>query len=428
MTHVVVLGAGLAGVLQAYELKAELRPGDTLTVISKGPRFQFLPSNPWVAVKWRTQDSVEVDLPPIMARRGIEFIPVAARRVRPEDNAIELEDGRTIKYDYLVIATGPELAFDEVEGLGPEHCTQSICQTGHAAQAGDAWERFVQSPGPLVVGAAQGVSCFGPGYEYAFIAETDLRKRRIRDKVPITYITSEPYIGHLGLDGVGDTKTLLESAMRERHIKWITNARIRKIEPGKITAEELDESGNLKSTHELPFAYSMIMPPFRGVAAIRGIEGLVNPRGFVIVDKFQRNPTFKNVYSAGVTVAIAPVGKTPVPVGVPKTGFMIESMVTAIAKNIGLELRGMEPENEPTWNAVCLADFGDEGVAFVAQPQIPPRNLNWSSKGKWVHKAKIGFEKYFLGKIRRGESEPFYERLVLDVLGIRKLKEIHKPS
>ena len=67
-------------------------------------------------------------------------------------------------------------------------------------------------------------------------------------------------------------------------------------------------------------------------------------------------------------------------------------------------------------------DFGDGGVAFVAQPQIPPRNLNWSASGKWVHLAKVGFEKYFLHKVRRGTSEPFYEKLAMHALGIRKLR------
>lgn len=71
-----------------------------------------------------------------------------------------------------------------------------------------------------------------------------------------------------------------------------------------------------------------------------------------------------------------------------------------------------------------LADFSDGGVAFVAQPQIPPRNVNRSSSGMWVHAAKIGFEKYFLRKIRIGKSEPFYERLALQALGIDKLKAV----
>ena len=189
--------------------------------------------------------------------------------------------------------------------------------------------------------------------------------------------------------------------------------------------DEIDPGGAVKASHELPFAFSMMLPAFRGVAAVRGIEGLTNPRGFIVVDKHQRNPAFKNVFGVGVAVAIAPVGKTPVPVGVPKTGFMIESMVTATAENVAALIAGKEPQAVPTWNAVCLADFGDRGIAFVAQPQIPPRNVNWSSSGKWVHAAKIGFEKYFLHKIRQGKSETFYERLTLDLLGIRKLKEIH---
>ena len=167
----------------------------------------------------------------------------------------------------------------------------------------------------------------------------------------------------------------------------------------------------------------MMLPPFRGVPAIRDIEGLVNPRGFVIADKRQINPTYPNVYGVGVCVAIAPTGKTPVPVGVPKTGFMIESMVTATARNIQAAIEGKPQTHEATWNAICLADFGDGGVAFFAQPQIPPRNINWASKGKWVHLAKIGFEKYFLGKVRRGEGEPFYEKMALDMIGAHKLKE-----
>jgi sulfide:quinone oxidoreductase len=101
---------------------------------------------------------------------------------------------------------------------------------------------------------------------------------------------------------------------------------------------------------------------------------------------------------------------------------MIESMVTATAENLGSLLRGEEPSTEATWNAVCLADFGDNGIAFVAQPQIPPRNVNWASKGYWVHLAKAAFEKYFLHKIRGGVSEPFYERWVLEALHLRKLK------
>lgn len=424
MADVVVIGAGLSGSLMAYELLPQMRKEDRVTVISQGSSYHFVPSNPWVAVGWRKRGDIEIDLVDVMQRKGIRLLTQGAKRVHPAENQVELTDGTMVAYDYLVVATGPELAFDEIPGLGPDGHTQSVCHVDHAAHAKAAFDRLAEKPGPVIVGAVQGASCFGPAYEFLFILETELRRRKMRDQVPMTFVTSEPYIGHLGLDGVGDTKGLLESEMREKHIKWITSARVTKVEDGRMVVEEVADDGSVRKTHELPFAYSMMLPAFRGVGAVRGIEKLTNPRGFVIVDKHQRNPAFANVFAIGVCVAIPPIGPTPVPVGVPKTGFMIESMVTATALNIGALLRGQEPKAQPTWNAICLADFGDSGVAFLAQPQIPPRNVNWSSKGEWVHYAKVAFEKYFLRKMRRGESEPFYERFLLDRLNIAKIKEV----
>ena len=419
---IVVLGAGLGGTIASYEIKAAVKDRADVLTVSDTDTYSFVPSNPWVAVRWREPEAIQVHLPPVFAKKKIGFTPVGAKRLHASEKRLELNDGTSVNYDYLVIATGPDLAFDEIEGLGPEGHTVSVCQTSHAAAAADAFDAFVENPGPIVVGAVQGASCYGPAYEFALILDTELRKRKIRDRVPMTFVTAEPYIGHLGLDGVGDTKGLLESELRDRHIKWITNARVAKIDPGLMHVEEVGDDGAVKKTHDLPFGYSMLLPAFRGVPAVRNIEGLTNPRGFIIVDKHQRNPAFPEIFALGVCVAIPPTGPTPVPVGVPKTGFMIESMVTAIAANLGAILEGKEATAEATWNAVCLADFGDGGVAFVAQPQIPPRNVNWSSSGKWVHLAKIGFEKYFLRKVRKGESEPFYEKLALHVMGIRKLR------
>src|SRR6266568_9136201 len=374
MAEVVVIGAGLSGTLMAYDLLPQLKRDDRLTVISQGTTYHFVPSNPWVAIGWRKRADIEVDLADIMKRKGIRLLTQGAQRVHPADNRVELADGSSINHDYLVIATGPELAFDEIPGLGPDGHTQSICHVDHASHAQEAFEKLAANPGPVVIGAVQGASCFGPAYEFLFILETELRRRKLRDRVPMTFVTSEPYIGHLGLDGVGDTKGLLESEMRDRHIKWITNARVIAVEPGKMAVEEVSENGGVAKTHELPFTYSMMLPAFRGVAAVRSIEGLINPRGFIVVDKKQRNPAFQNIFAVGVGVAIAPVAASPVPTGVPKTGFMIESMVTATAVNIAGLLRGTPANAEATWNAVCLADFGNGGVAFVAQPEIPPRN------------------------------------------------------
>jgi sulfide:quinone oxidoreductase len=280
----------------------------------------------------------EMEIGPLLAKRNIGFIGVGAKRVHPDRDQVELEDGRAVDRDLLVIATGPKLAFDEVEGLGPGGHTHSVCHVDHAVQAERAWWAFVQDPGHAVIGAVQGASCYGPAYEFAMIMDSDLRKPGIRDRVPMTFVTAEPYIGHLGLGGVGDCKGLLESAFRDRHIEWICNAKTTRVEAGKMYVTEHDEDGKPKKEHVLDFKYSMMLPAFKGV------------------------------------------------------------------------------------DAVCLADFGDTGAAFVALPQIPPRNVNWFSEGKWVHPAKVAFEKYFLRKMRKGTSEPVFEKMVMNALGIMKLE------
>jgi len=422
MAHIVIVGAGLGGMPMAFEMREHARPGDTVTVVANSRKFHFVPSNPWVAVNWRKRDEIELEIEPLLKRRKIEFIPVGVKRVHPADNRLELDDGRFVAYDTLIIATGPKLAFDEIEGFGPQGHTQSICHVDHASHAEGQWQQFVKDPGAIVVGAVQGASCFGPAYEFAMIMETDLRRRKIRDRVPMTFVTPEPYIGHLGLSGVGDSKGLMESMFRDKHIKWICNAKVTRVEAGKMFVTEHDEDGKPKKDHELPFKYSMMLPAFKGVDAVFGIEGLVNPRGFVLIDQHQRNPKYPNIYAVGVCVAIPPVEVTPVPTGTPKTGYMIESMVTATAKNVRAALDGKAPTEKATWNAVCLADFGDSGAAFVALPQIPPRNVNWFAQGKWVHLAKVGFEKYFMHKMKRGTTEPVYEKVVMEALGIMKLK------
>jgi sulfide:quinone oxidoreductase len=422
MSHIVVLGAGTGGMPAAYELREKLGREHRITVVNSVEYFQFVPSNPWLAVGWREREAITFPIRPALEKKGIEFVAQRVTRIDAAGNALEFENGSQLAYDYLVITTGPKLSFDEVPGSGPEGHTQSICLVDHAEKTWGAYQRFLDDPGQVIIGAMPGASCFGPAYEFAFIVNTDLKRRKLRRKVPITYITSEPYIGHLGLGGVGDSKTMLETEFRNNDIKWITNAKVTRVEAGKMFVTEMDDHGQPKKEHELPFKFSMMLPAFKGVDAVAAVEGLCNPRGFVLIDEFQRSKKYRNIFSAGVCVAIPPVEVTPVATGAPKTGYMIETMVTAIVHNIVAEIGGQAVDAKGTWNAICLADMGNTGAAFVALPQIPPRNVNWFKKGKWVHFAKIAFEKYFLYKMKNGTSEPIYEKYVLKALGIERLE------
>ena len=423
MAKIVVMGAGLGGVACAYEMKKKVGGGHQVTLVGSSPYFEFTPSNPGMLVGWRTAPQTRVGREKPLAAKDIAWVPRLVQAIDAQGSRLTLDDGTGLDYDYLVIATGPKLAFEEVPGLGPKGFTQSVCTHGHALQAWEQYQQFVQSPGPVVVGAAAGASCFGPAYETAMILDTDLRRRKIRDRVPMVFVTPEPYIGHMGLGGVGDSKGLMESEMRQRHITWITNAKITGVEDGVMTVAEHGEDGTVRKEHRLPFRYSMVIPAFKGVDPVAAVPELCNPRGFVLIDEHQRSKKFRNIFSAGVCVAIPPVEVTPVGTGAPKTGYMIESMVSAICENVAAELNGKPATARATWNAICLADFGDTGAAFVALPQIPPRNVTWAKQGKWVHVAKVAFEKYFLRKVKTGSVAPVYEKYVLSTIGIESLKQ-----
>ena len=428
MAHIVIMGAGLGGMPAAYEIRALLGREHRVSVVNAVDYFQFVPSNPWLAVGWRERQEIVVPIAEPLRKKGIDFVGRAVTTIDAPGNKLVLDGGDELAYDYLVITTGAKLAFGEVPGSGPiDGHTHSVCSVDHAEKWRAEYEQFLKNPGPVVIGAMPGASCFGPAYEFAFIVSSDLRRRKIRHKVPMTFVTSEPYIGHLGLAGVGDSKSVLESELRDRDIKWITNAKTTHVEAGKLFATELNDKGEPHKEHEVPFKLAMMLPAFRGVDAVAAVPELCNPRGFVLIDAHQRSKTYANIFAAGVCVAIPPVEVTPVPTGAPKTGYMIESMVSAIAHNIAAELAGPPATAKGTWNAICLADMGDTGAAFVALPQIPPRNVNWFKKGKWVHLAKVAFEKYFIRKMKTGNSEPVYEKYVLKALGIVRLERHDAP-
>ena len=428
MARIVVIGASTGGLPFAYDMKKTVGKAHDVVVISNNPNFNFIPSNPWVAVGWRSEDDISFELEPRLKRKGIELIVGEATDIKPDDNQVVVDGEQVIDYDYLVLATGPKLAFDEVDGLGPDGHSVSICTTAHAKIASRDWETFCAGGGgPIVVGAVQGASCFGPAYEFAAIMDTDLKKRGIRDKCPMTFVTAEPYIGHLGLGGVGDSKGLLESEFRHRHIKWITNAKVASVAKDLVTIEQVNDEGEVIKTHEVPTKHTMMLPAFKGVDVVSKLaevgEGYVNPRGFVMINEYQQSPVKDNIFSLGVNVAIPPVEATPVMCGTPKTGYMIESMVTAIVHNIEEMLAGQTPSHKPTWNAVCIADMGDTGAAFVAMPQIPPRNVTWAKKGKMMHLAKIAFEKFFIRNMKTGNSEPSYQKYIFKMLGIERIRK-----
>lgn len=401
--RVAVLGSSFAGMTAALELRKQLDDRHEIVVLDPRDHFTFIPSLIWLPFGARKADDITFPLEPLYERKGIEFRAEAAAGVDVDAHTVATASGDTIDYDKLLVATGPRLAFEKVPGLGPEGgYTQSVCNLEHAEAAGEAWERFLESPGPVVVGTAQGGSCFGASYEFLFNVHHRIRKAGLEKQAPVTFISAEPYLGHFGLGGVGDSPKRVTGFLERLGIEGIPSASIKEAREGEI---------ELENGRVLPFAYSMIVPPFAGVDAIRESEGLANPVGFVPIDDRFRHPDQPDVYSAGVATAIAPPESTPVPAGVPKTGQMSEGMAKVAAQNIAADLGEGEHKDMPLadLSAICVLDAGNNGIIFKADhvlshglyagEDVPSARV---MAGPQAHWAKLAFERYFLASRKRG--------------------------
>ncbi len=391
-TKIVIVGGSFGGVNAAYALRRKLGRSAEITVIAKDPEFLFTPSLPWVIMGWRDPARIQVPLAEPLARRGIRFVHAAVEELDAAKGTVRTANTR-FPYDSLVISSGAELDYAAVPGLGPAGgFTRSTFTVSEAVSARDALARVLAAErGRIVIGAAPGASCIGPAYEILLMIDTVLRQARRRHQFRLAYVTPEPFVGHFGMGGVGMFPRLIQDEFAERDIETVVNAKIVEARANRLV---------LADGSEWPFDFSLVIPAFLGAPFVRAVDGLANPKGFITVTPHLHSPKYDNVYAVGVAVAIAPVGPTPVPVAVPKTGHLTEQMAQAAAHNIAADLRGGTKVDGLTLPVSCIADAGDTAYYFSVDPFLPPRNKVAHKKGKWAHYLKLAFEKYYLARIR----------------------------
>lgn len=387
--RVVVVGSSFAGYTGALELKQLLGDEHDITVIAKSADFVFIPSLIWYPFGLREKKDIAFDVRPIYAKRGIDFIEAAATSFDLGRRQVITTAG-PFDYDYLLIGTGPKVDFDSVPGLGPDKNSWSICNIDHATETRRAWERFLEDPGPIVIGAAQGAACFGAAYEFMFNVRYQLKKHRLLDKAPITFVTAEPFLGHFGIGGFGNAKKMAEMFFGLYHIKFVTDAVVKEVQKDGVL---MDDGA------KLPSKFTMIIPRFLGVDAIRNTPGLGNANGFIEVNDGYQHVRYPEIYAAGVAVFVPPVGGSKVPCGVPKTGYPSEVMAKTAAANIAAAIQGeLERHSMPfsMIHAYCIMDTGDMGMMILGDHMLGARHLEFVIPGPQAHWAKVAFEKYFM--------------------------------
>ena len=326
---VVVLGANFGGLTASLSLKKELGADVDVTVVSDRDYFLFNPSLIWLPFGLRDAGNVTFPVAPTLENGGVDFIQSAAKELKPDTKKVLLENGQEIDYDYLVIATGTRNKPEAVPGLLEN--TSTITTLEDAEKAEKSWKEYLKNPGDIVIAATQGASCFGAAYEFLFNTSYQLKKAGIKKDVKLTYVTSEPFLGHFGIGGLRGGDQLLGLFLKKEKIDSHVNMSIDNVDAGRMTTS---------SGQKFDFKWSMVIPPFVGQDFLRKTEGLVNSGGFVEVRSIYQSMKWDDIYAVGLAAAVTAPWSTPTPVGVPKTGFPTDQMAHVAAKNIASQIRG----------------------------------------------------------------------------------------
>lgn len=391
--QVLVLGGNFGGLTAALSVRHELDGDVDVRVVAAAENFVFNPSLIWLPFGKRAPKDVTFPLAPTFEAHGIDFVHATATRIDPDAKKVHTTAGE-YDYDYLVIATGYRNGVEAVPGLEAANGAHTITTLDDAIRAGEGWQRFLDDPGPVIVGASQGASCFGAAYEFLFNTAHQLRKHKVG--APLTFVTSEPFLGHFGIGGLPGGDELLKKLLAKRGIAVRASAEMTEIRPGKMV---------LGDGEVLDFSYAMVIPPFLGQDVVATTPGLADAKGYVPVHDTYQSVAHEDIYAVGIAAAVTAPWTTPVPIGVPKTGFPTEIQARVAAANVAAAIKGSDVIRHKDFHdipAVCVLDAGNNGVILLADKMLPPRKHGVLIPGPQAHAAKLAFEKYFLWKSRHG--------------------------
>jgi len=397
MGNAIIIGSSYAGLAAALELRSRLPVSQTVTVVSLSNQFFFYPSLIWVVQGERELADISFPIRPVLQKAGINFLHARLERINTEESSITLSDGQELPFDKLLIATGGEWDWGNTPGLKPkpQGYITSMLSPGAALDAREDWQTLLADPGPIVIGLDLNASLYGAAYEFALNLDIALRKAGVREEAQITFLTPEPYLGHFGHDGLGNSRQIIEGAFANQDITYLTEAQIGHIEEDTVAL------GNMHA--RLPSRFTMIVPPYRGISPVREVPNLGDKDGRIPVDEAYRSQHYPNIYAAGAAIQLKPQVITLLPCGVFVPGTASAEMGRIAAANIAADLGYGELVEKPAtaMKSFYVLDSAGHGLFMSLGPQSW-LNVQLNVPGPWGHWAKIMTEKYQMWQLQSG--------------------------
>lgn len=378
LPQIVILGAGVGGLVAANELEDKVGDRASVTLIDRNVRFQFPPSFPWIVMGSRTPDQVEKDVG-LLERKGIRVLQDEVMGLDLVGKSVRTAHEQ-VPYDHLVIALGAGYAHESVPGL-LEHA-HHMYDLDSAVRLRDVVAGF--QGGTVAIGVARlPFKCPAAPYELALLLDDAFRRREIREKVKIEFFTPEGApLPAAGPENGGKVLAMLQ----ERGIAYHPKRKLKGVGPHSLTFEEGEP---------LPFDLLICVPPHRAPKPVVD-AGLTDASGWVPVDPSTLQTKHPDVFAIGDVTALAtPNGYVPL---LPKAGVFASGQGKVVAHNLAVKVLGRgRPQ---TWDGygACFLEVGKGKSAFMSGNFMaaPRPALELRGPSAIYHTQKVLFEKYWL--------------------------------
>jgi len=380
---VVIIGAGTGGLVAANKLRRLLSGEHRITVIDQMPIHSFAPSFLWVMVGMRTLDQIRRPIRDLLGP-NIEYVQASVQNIDLSKRAVETGE-TVIPFDYLVIASGAEPAFDSIPGF--DDSVETFFTAEGSKRLFDSLRDF--SGGKIALAWLTPYKCPGAPHEGAMLIADFLRRKRKLENFEIHLFTPEPQPLPVAGPKLGE---MVKEVLESRGIEYHPLHRLTAVDP---TSKTLKFEGNTD------FHYDMLVliPPHRGAKFVQR-AGLANAAGWISVDKSTLTTQHEKVYAIGDATAVSMPGrwKPDVPLMLPKAGVFAHSQALTVTERIASEINGKHPDAQFCGDGFCMLEAGEDlaGFAYGDFFAEPSPDVRLKKIGRSWHLGKVLFEKWWL--------------------------------